>query len=105
MVKVVGDGQIVHTYFLDRTVLFHCPCLELFCLEDVVSRCSRIFHLLHLSIHVCNIIVHVNNLVVCLLLSCSRIVNVVHDLHCVVHINDCPVLACIRYPRLEPIVF
>ena len=108
MVIVVRDREIVHANTLDGSIFF---LLELFLLEDVISgnlvRLRIALSFLHICIHVGNVLVHVDDLVVVATtrrrsVLLSRGVDVVHVLHHVVYVNDLAGFALFRRPRLEP---
>jgi hypothetical protein len=104
VVKVVGDGQVVHAHLLDGAVLFRLFSFELLHLKNIVRCCGRLLHLFHLSIHVGNFIIHVNYFVLIGLL-CSCRINIIDNLHGIVHVNNTGIFTRIRDPGLEPIVF
>ncbi len=63
MVEVICDRQVVRAHLLDCAIWLGFSRLELLSFKDIVCLCSWLLHLFHLSIHVGNFFVHINNLV------------------------------------------
>ena len=111
MVIVIRNRQVVHAYAFDGSIFF---LLKLFLFKDVISSCffwlRIILSLFHLRIHVSYLFVHIGDFVVVsalccrlLLLRCGTI-DVVHNFHHVVYVNNLICFACVWRPSLKPTI-
>ena len=110
MVIVIRNREVVHAYTLDGSIFF---LLKLFFFEDVIRSClyrSRrvLFLCSHIRIHVCDIVVHVDHFVIgtigSRLLLC-RSIDVIHNLHLIVYVDNLVGFAIFRRPGLKPTIF
>ena len=109
MVIVIRNREVVHAYTLDGSIFF---LLKLFLFKDVISRClflsRRILCLcFHIRIHVCDIVVHVDHFVIgtiCCRLLLSWGIDVIHNLHLIVYIDNLVGFAFFRRPGLKPAI-
>ena len=109
MVIVIRNREVVHAYTLDGSIFF---LLKLFFFEDVIRSClllSRriLFLCSHIRIHVCDIVVHVDHLVIgtiCCRLLLSWSIDVIHNLHLIIYIDNLVGFAIFRRPGLKPAI-
>ena len=111
MVIVIRNREVIHANALDGSIFL---LLKLFFFKDVISGCllntSRILiHSFHICIHVRDLFVHVGHFFIfafcCRLLLLSWGINVVHNLHLVVYVDNLVGFSFFRRPGLEPAIF
>ena len=97
MEVVVGDRQIILAHLLDSVVLLFA--LELLLVENVVICGADLLRVVHLSIHVGHLFIHVDDFIFVL----SSSIHIVNYLH-LVHVDYSTLLASIGWPSLVPII-
>lgn len=105
MVVVVSDGEVVHAHALHSGVwLFRLLCLELLGVEDVVRGGGLLLHLLHVSVHIGHVVIHVCDFVIVLLGGSTR-ATITDHLHLIIHVADLVADSVLGEPRLKPAIF